>query len=160
MSEFRHIIRVAGVDLDGNKKVEIALTKLKGVGSNISQSVVRVLKIDPDAKLGNLEDADIEKIRKALDNPKEINIPSWMLNRRRDYRTGEDKHVIEAELTMAKREDINRLKNISSYRGIRHGLGLPVRGQKTKSSFRTGGSIGVSRKKIKKQREKLRKERD
>ncbi len=158
MSEFKHIIRVAGVDLDGNKKVALALTKLQGIGINVSRGIVRALDIDPETKFGELDDTTVEEIKNALEDPKEIGIPSWMLNRRKDYETGEDKHVIEADLTMAQREDINRLKRINSYRGIRHGLGLPVRGQKTKSSFRTGGAIGVSRKRIERRRERRRRE--
>ena len=147
MSEFRHIIRVAGVDLDGNKKTALALTGLKGVGINISRSIVKVAGVDPDAKLGTLDDAAVDKIKETLENPTKFNIPTWMYNRRRDYETGKDKHVIEAQLAIAHREDLSRLKKIRSYRGVRHGLGLPVRGQRTKSSFRTGRSMGVSRKK-------------
>ena len=147
MSEFKHIVRIEGVDLDGNKKVELALTGLRGVGMNFSRSIVRVSGIDPNTKLGDLDDASIEKIKEILENPKKFNIPVWMLNRRKDYETGEDKHVFESELAMVKREDINRLKKIRAYRGIRHELGLPVRGQRTKSSFRTGRALGVRRKK-------------
>jgi small subunit ribosomal protein S13 len=147
MSEFRHIIRIAGVDLDGNRTVALALTGVKGIGMNISRGIVRGLGIDPTVKLGTLDDATVEKIKKVLDDPQKAKIPSWMYNRRNDYETGKDTHVIEAQLAISHREDLSRLKRIRSYRGVRHGLGLPVRGQRTKSSFRTGRSMGVSRKK-------------
>jgi small subunit ribosomal protein S13 len=70
-----------------------------------------------------------------------------MFNRRKDYATNEDKHVIESDLMIIKQEDINRLKRIRCYRGIRHELGLPCRGQRTKSTFRRGQTVGVSRRK-------------
>jgi len=146
MNEFRHIIRIEGVDLDGNKKIELALTGLRGVGMNLSRSIIRVSGIDPNVKLGNLDDKSIEKIKNVLENPKKFNIPVWMLNRKKDYETGEDKHIFESQLAIMNRDDINRLKKIRAYRGIRHELGLPVRGQRTKSSFRKGRAIGVSRK--------------
>jgi small subunit ribosomal protein S13 len=95
-----------------------------------------------------LPDEKIEEIEEVLKHPHEHNIPSWMLNRRRDYTTGKDIHLVGADLIMILREDLNRLKKIRSYRGIRHELGLPVRGQRTKSSFRKGRTIGVSRKKV------------
>ncbi len=147
MSEFRHIIRIEGVDLDGNKKVELALTGMKGIGINLSRNIVRASGIDANVKFGDLDDGAVEKIKMVLADPKKFDIPVWMFNRRKDYETGKDRHVFEAQLAIANREDINRLKRIRSYRGIRHGLGLPVRGQRTKSSFRKGRSIGVSRKK-------------
>jgi len=148
MSEFRHIIRIEGVDLDGNKKIELALTGLRGIGMNLSRSIIRVSGIDPNVKLGNLDDKSIEKIKNVLENPKKFNIPVWMLNRKKDYETGEDKHIFESQLAIMNRDDINRLKKIRAYRGIRHELGLPVRGQRTKSSFRKGRAIGVSRRKV------------
>ncbi|MGZ7094973.1 MAG: 30S ribosomal protein S13, partial [Methanobacterium sp.] len=73
------------------------------------------------------------------------NIPDWMLNRRNDYETGETGHLIESDLLMTLREDLNRLKKTRSYKGRRHEVGLPVRGQRTKSTFRKGSSVGVRR---------------
>jgi small subunit ribosomal protein S13 len=70
-----------------------------------------------------------------------------MINRRNDYETGEDKHLIESDLEMCLREDLNRMRKTRSYKGRRHELGLPVRGQRTKSTFRKGSSVGVRRKK-------------
>ncbi|MDP6459896.1 MAG: 30S ribosomal protein S13, partial [Candidatus Hydrothermarchaeota archaeon] len=75
-------------------------------------------------------------------------LPAWLLNRRKDYASGKDIHVTGSELAISLREDLNRLKKIRSYRGIRHERGLPVRGQRTRTSFRRGASVGVTRKKI------------
>jgi len=72
-----------------------------------------------------------------------------MLNRRIDPSTGESKHLVSSELSLAIRSDIDFMKKIRCYKGIRHELGLPVRGQRTKSSFRTGMIVGVTKAKLK-----------
>ncbi|MCX8194480.1 MAG: 30S ribosomal protein S13, partial [Candidatus Pacearchaeota archaeon] len=91
-------------------------------------------------------DADIEKITKLIKNP---NFPGWLLNRRKDIETGADRHLITTDLDLAREFDIRRMKKIKSYKGIRHILGQPVRGQRTKAHFRKGKAIGVSRSKTK-----------
>jgi len=78
-----------------------------------------------------------------IKNPEELNLPNWLRNRRKERDTGENNHLIESELELKEEFDIRRLKEIGSYKGWRHEIGLPVRGQKTKSSFRSGSKIGV-----------------
>ena len=85
------------------------------------------------------EEAVVEEV---LENPQEFGIPEWLLNRRIDYATGETTHLIESDLDMTLRDDLNRMKMIRSYKGKRHEVGLPVRGQRTKSTFRHGSSRG------------------
>ncbi|AEM39825.1 ribosomal protein S13P [Pyrolobus fumarii 1A] len=143
--QFRHIVRVAGTDLDGRLKVPFALAKIKGVGITFAYALCRLLGIDPEKRAGYLTDAEIQKIEQALKDPKAIGIPSWMLNRRKDYETGRDMHLIGAELIYYARQDIERLKRIKSWRGIRHALGLKVRGQRTRTTGRTGMTVGVSK---------------
>ena len=82
----------------------------------------------------------IKQLEEELKNP---DLPEWLLNRRNDRETGEDQHLIESDLELKQEFDIRRLKEIDSYKGWRHKLGLPVRGQKTKSSFRSGSKVGV-----------------
>jgi small subunit ribosomal protein S13 len=147
MTEFKGIVRIFGTDLKGDRSVELALTGIRGIGIMIARGIAHTINVSPQEKLGNLPDEKIEEIEEVLKHPHEHNIPSWMLNRRRDYTTGKDIHLVGADLIMTLRGDLNRLKKIRSYRGIRHELGLPVRGQRTKSSFRKGRTIGVSRKK-------------
>ncbi|ADP77681.1 SSU ribosomal protein S13P [Methanothermus fervidus DSM 2088] len=142
--EFKHIVRLARRDLDGNKNVEEAITGIKGIGKALGKAIARVTGFE-GKKIGYLSDEELEKLEDAIENPGNYGIPSWMFNRKKDYRTGENKHLIEADLEMTIREDINRLKRIRSYRGIRHELGLPVRGQRTKSTFRKGQTVGVKR---------------
>lgn len=147
MTEFKGIVRIFGTDLKGDRSLELALTGIRGIGLMMARGIAHTIEIDPLEKLGNLPDEKIEEIEDVIKNPHEYGLPPWMLNRRRDYDTGEDYHQVGADLIMSLREDLNRLKKARSYRGIRHELGLPVRGQRTKSSFRTGRTLGVSRKK-------------
>lgn len=145
--DFRHLVRVCGFVLNGNLDIVRALSRIKGVGNRVSLAFVRSMNIDPKIKLGSLSEAEVEKIESGIMNL-DKRLPPWMLNRRRDRYTGENMHLIGADLDMAVREDINLQKSIKSYRGIRHSLGLPVRGQRTRTSFRTGTTIGVTRKKV------------
>ncbi|HIP88566.1 MAG TPA: 30S ribosomal protein S13 [Thermococcus paralvinellae] len=147
MADFRHIVRVAGVDLDGNKQLRWALTAIKGIGINFATMVCRVAGLDPFQKAGYLTDEQVKLIEEILESPVEHGIPPWAVNRPKDYETGRYLHSTGAKLVMAWREDINRLRRIRAYRGIRHELGLPLRGQRTKSNFRRGMTVGVKRKK-------------
>ncbi len=144
--EFRYIVRIAGTDIDGRLKTAYGLAEIKGVGYNLAVAICRMLGIDPEKRIGFLTDAEIRKIESALEDPKKIGLPSWMLNRRKDYETGEDKHLIGADLIFVVRQDIEREKRIKSWRGIRHALGLKVRGQRTRTTGRTGITVGVKRK--------------
>ncbi len=143
---FRPLVRVAGVVLDGNRFIGRALMNIKGVGPKISRSVVRSLNLGEKTKLGTLSEKQVEDIEKRLQTLNQL-LPAWMLNRQRDYVTGKSVHLLGPDLDITHREDINIQKKIKSYRGIRHSLNLPVRGQRTRTSFRTGTTIGVSRKK-------------
>lgn len=147
MTEFRHIVRVAGTDLRGDLQIQLALTGLKGVGNMFARSIAIQIGKSPFEKMGDVTDEDVAKMEKILESPQENNIPVWMLNRRKDMETGQDIHVYGSNLAMSLREDVNKLRKIRAYRGIRHESGLPVRGQRTKSSFRKGATLGVRRKK-------------
>ncbi|MHC1579247.1 MAG: 30S ribosomal protein S13, partial [Candidatus Alkanophagales archaeon] len=115
-------------------------------GRRVARAIAISAGIDPDATLGKLSDEEIERLKNALESI-EKRLPSWMLNRRKDLHTGEDRHVLGSELLMTVREDINLLKKIRCYRGIRHELGLKVRGQRTRSTGRKGPAVGFQRKK-------------
>ncbi len=157
MTEFKHIVRIAGTDLDGSKPVYIALKGIKGVSFMFSNAVAKALNIDRRKKLGELSEKEIQKIEEALFNPIKYGIPPFLLNRRKDYATGEDKHLVSSDLELTQDMDIKRLQKIKSYRGIRHALHLPVRGQRTKSGYtrppfrkqRRQMVVGVKRRKVK-----------
>ena len=111
-----------------------------------SNAICNYLNLDRNKKAGALDEKEIKDIENLIENPEKF--PKWLLNRRRDYDTGEDFHLIGSKLKLTNDFDIKRLKKIKSYRGIRHAMGLPVRGQKTRSHFRGGRSVGVQKKKI------------
>ncbi len=146
--EFKYIVRISGTDVDGKKKVPYGLTSIKGIGSRVAKVVCRLAKVDPNKKAGYLTDEEAGKLEDVVKQVDKNNVPEWLMNRRRDPSSGEDHHLISSELIMSLRDDVNRLKKIRSYRGIRHERGLPVRGQRTRSCFRKGTAVGVSRKKV------------
>ncbi len=146
---FRHLVRVANTDLDGSKAIMFGLTGIKGVSIMLSNAILSVSHIPKDKKTGTLDSRDVEELNEILSDLSKYNIPEWMYNRRKDYETGEDKHIISSNLLFTKENDLKRLKKIKSNRGLRHAWRLPVRGQRTKSNFRRskGKVTGVKRKK-------------
>ena len=143
--DFKHLVRISRKDVDGNKKIEQALTEIKGVGLSLSRSICLTLGLNLEEQIGYTSEEDIAKIEELLENPKEYGIPDWMLNRRNDYETGDDLHLIESDLDMTLRDDLNRMRKTRSYKERRHEVGLPVRGQRTKSTFRHSSTVGVSK---------------
>ncbi|MDP2908278.1 MAG: 30S ribosomal protein S13 [Nanoarchaeota archaeon] len=144
--EFNQLVRLCGADIDGNRKLYHALRKIRGVSYSFSNAICQTSKLGHGKKIGMLTDEELKKIEDILTNPLKYDIPSWMLNRRKDYDEGTDKHIISTDVRFKVDFDIKRLKKIKAYKGIRHGLGLPVRGQKTRSHFRTGKTVGVKKK--------------
>lgn len=145
--KLKYIIRVASTDLEGTKPIGQTLTKIKGVSFSMANAICVVSNLNKTKQTGSLTDDEVKKIEEVLKEPKKYNIPSWLLNRQKDYDTGEDLHLNTSNLKLRKEFDIKRLRKIKSYKGFRHGVGLPVRGQKTKSNFRKGKVIGVKKKK-------------
>lgn len=145
-SEGRGIIRIMGTDIPANSTVYCGLTKIKGVSWGVSNAVCHNLEIDRKKKMNELGEKDLEKIGNFLKEPKLL---GFLVNRRRDADTGEDKHLIKTELDLRREFDIRNMKKIRTYKGWRHAMGQPVRGQRTKSHFRKGRSIGVQRSKAK-----------
>jgi small subunit ribosomal protein S13 len=144
--EFRHIVRIRGTDLDGTKKLTHGLTKIKGVGTSLSNAVVKAGGFRPEARLGSLSDAEIAKVEDIISDPTKYSIPPRQLNRRKDAETGRDLHLVTADLTLRTKMDTDFMKNIKTWKGIRHSLGLKVRGQRTKTTGRSGKAVGVKKK--------------
>ncbi|MCS7110602.1 MAG: 30S ribosomal protein S13 [Candidatus Caldarchaeum sp.] len=144
--DFRLIVRVMNTDVDGTLKIPYALANVKGIGVNLGYAVARVAGIDPQMRIGNLSEKQIEKIELIAKNPVKHGIPAWMVNRRFDPVTGENRHLVGADLDLAVKEDIQTMMRTKSWKGIRHSLGLKVRGQRTRTTGRTGMTVGVSRK--------------
>lgn len=145
MAEFRHIVRVAGVDLPGEKRVSNALQKIGGVSVSFANALMKQANIG-EKKAGDLADEEVSALEAVLKDPHGHGIPHWMFNRQKDFDTGNDAHILGVGLAMIKREDVGRLQKTKTYRGVRHALGLRVRGQRTRSSGRKGSTVGVKRK--------------
>ncbi len=107
--------RIAGKEIPDNKKVKISLTYLYGVGDSLSEEILEKVGIDGDKEVSDLSSDELKKIRAII----------------------ESQYTVEGELRQTVKRNIKRLKDIRCYRGIRHKLGLPVRGQRTRHNART-----------------------
>mgnify|MGYP006285155569 CR=1 FL=1 len=106
--------RIEGVDLPRNKRVEIGLTYIFGIGRSRAKEILENTGVDPDTRVQDLTEAEISQLRKEIDN-----------------------YMVEGELRREVKGDIQRLMDIGCYRGLRHRKGLPVRGQRTRTNART-----------------------
>ena len=143
--EIRHIVRVAGRDLDGTKKIVPAIAEIKGVGESYANAMASSLKLDTKSRLGQLSDRQLQQIETALKDAKSLNLPDWFMNRRKDIDSGSTIHRIGSDLDFMIKGDIDREKNILSWRGVRHSFGLKVRGQRTRTTGRKGRTVGVKK---------------
>ena len=107
--------RIAGVDLPREKRIEIGLTYIFGIGRTISNRILESTKVSPDTRVRDLSDEEIARLREVIE---------------RDY-------VVEGDLRRNIAMDIKRMTEINCYRGVRHRKGLPVRGQRTQTNART-----------------------
>ncbi|MHB1262715.1 MAG: 30S ribosomal protein S13 [Thermoplasmatota archaeon] len=146
-ADFRYLVRIVNTDLDGKKPFATALTYVPGVSHRLANVIAKETGIDPKARIGTLKDDQLEKVVEAIEGVQDL-VPVWMLNRRKDIESGEDRHMVGSEITIMLREDLNRLKKIRSWRGHRHERKLPTRGQRTKNNGRFGGAVGVQRKDV------------
>jgi small subunit ribosomal protein S13 len=140
------IVRLANTDLDAKAQLLFALKKIKGISYSIGNCICKVANLNPKTKLKDLTEEQREKLEKIIQDPPSFGIPAHMLNRRKDLETGKDFHLTGADLEMRKKSDIQREIDLKSWKGVRHMFGLPVRGQRTRSSFRKGRAVGVMRK--------------
>ncbi|MBI2449010.1 30S ribosomal protein S13 [Candidatus Pacearchaeota archaeon] len=140
------LVRIMAADIPGNKSVYAGLTRIKGISWGLSNAICKKLGIDRYRKISSLSHDDIKKLEKYAENP---DLPVFLVNRRYDRETGKNMHLFVSDLELVKEFDIKRLKQIRSYRGLRHASGQPVRGQRTKSHFRENRVVGVMKKKVK-----------
>lgn len=143
--DFNFIVRVATTDIDGQKRTVIGLQSIKGVGERVAYTVVKKAGIDQSLRIGSLSDEEVKKIEELVVTYADY-APNWSLNRQMDYESGTDTHFLGTDLSIIQEEDVNRMKMIRSYRGIRHETRKKVRGQRTRSNGRRGLTLGVSRK--------------
>ncbi len=146
--EYRYIVRLADKDIDGQENLLQGFTRVSGVGLRMSKTILAKLGLDPYSRLGYLPEEDIARMEEVLKDPISVGIPEWYVNRQRDRLSGRYLHLTGGDLQFAHRNDIDRLRRIRSWRGVRHSLGLKVRGQHTRTTGRAGMAVGVSRKKV------------
>ncbi len=142
----RGIVRIAESDIMGERKMGIALIGIRGIGQSLSKAIPVAIGIDPNVMIGSLTDEQLQKLEDAVKNPIKYGIPYHMVNRQKDPVTGETMHLLSSELRFTIKSDIDNMRKMRSYKGIRHELGLPVRGQRTRASFRKGKRVGVVKK--------------
>lgn len=143
--EFRHIVRVVGTDVDGSKKVIYGITRIRGMGPSFAAAVVKAAQLKPEMRVGSLTEEEVDRIEDVMANPTKYNLPPRLFNRRKDFETGRDGHLIGPDLTLKVKSDINFMRELRTWKGIRHSLGLKVRGQRTKSTGRKGRAVGVKK---------------
>jgi small subunit ribosomal protein S13 len=146
------IVRISGRDVDGSLNIERALSKVKGVGLNLAHHIALIaeskLSIPKSTAIGTLNESQIEDIEKIIKDPVANNIPWYAINRNKDAETGKDIHVVSNELIFNSRQDVTRDISNKTWRGFRHQYGQKVRGQHTRSTGRTGATIGVTKKSV------------
>ncbi|KAL1991087.1 hypothetical protein VTN49DRAFT_5591 [Thermomyces lanuginosus] len=146
-SNFQYILRLLNTNVDGKQKIMYALTRIKGVGRRYANLVCKKADVDLSKRAGEMTAEELERIVTIIQNPTQYKIPTWFLNRQRDFTDGKSSQLIANVVDSKLREDLERLKKIRSHRGLRHYWGLRVRGQHTKTTGRRGRTVGVSKKK-------------
>ena len=143
--EYQSLVRIRGTSVDGSYIIDMGLSRIRGVGRRLAQALVHVLKLDPLMRTGLLTEEQVIMIENAISDPIKVGVPRWMVNRPKDRRTGEDRHVSGTDILLVKKHDVDRMKKIRSWKGIRHMYGLKVRGQRTRTTGRGGLVIGFDR---------------
>ncbi|MEI7718600.1 MAG: 30S ribosomal protein S13 [archaeon] len=132
--EYVKLVRILQKDIRGDKKLYRGICDIRGISWIFSNAVCKMTGVDRNKKIQDLTQEEIQKIEKFISEPH--GLPGFLFNRRNDRDEGVDKHVYGADLHLQVDFDIKRLKKIKAYKGVRHTLGQPVRGQRTKSHFR------------------------
>ncbi len=150
--DFRGVVRIVGKDIDGHYYLSESLRRVKGIGHALSSALIiaiqRELSISPKTLVGDLTEAQLDAVEEVIKSPGSHGVPSFMLNRQKDFETGENKHLLGTDLIFQQKQDIQREKDTRSWVGWRHSLGQKVRGQHTRTTGRTGMTMGVMRKTI------------
>ncbi len=149
--DLKHLIRVGNTDIEGDQQILYGLTQIKGVDEMFANAMCRLAGIHTQEKAGAVSDELVEELNDIVENPVENGMPAWLVNRRKDIRTGEDKHLLGGDIDFVEDQDIKRMKKAKTYRGMRHTYGLTVRGQRTRGNFRSssGTSLGVQKQQVK-----------
>lgn len=135
---FQHILRILNTNIEGKRKVWVALTSIRGIGRRMAILVCKKAEIDISRRAGELTPEECEKVATIIQSPEKFKIPTFFMNRQRDFKEGLDRHISSNAIDSFMREDIERLKKIRCNRGLRHFWGYKLRGQHTKTTGRYG----------------------
>jgi len=141
------MVRVSNTNIDGKNKIMYAMTAIKGIGRRFSNIVCKKAEVDMNLRAGELTTEQFEKIMAIVADPISYKIPTWFLNRQKDYKDGSYSQIISTQVDTKLREDLERLKKIKNHRGLRHYWGLKVKGQHQKTTGRGRALLGVLRRK-------------
>ncbi|MEM3781661.1 MAG: 30S ribosomal protein S13 [Candidatus Micrarchaeaceae archaeon] len=146
------IVRIAGKDINASYSIPRALDEIKGIGYNLANAIAKVandkLGIDARSSIGSLSEEQLRKLEELLKDPAGFGIPGFMVNHRKGTDTGKDLNFIGTDLLVRLRQDIDKEAKAMTWRGYRHQFGQKVRGQRTRSTGRTGETVGVTKKKV------------
>merc|ERR1711959_355347 len=104
--DFQHILRVLNTNVDGRQKVQYALTSIKGVGRRFANIICKKAEVDLNKRAGELTPDEVERVVTIIQNPRQFKVPDWMLNRKKDYKTGKFSQVVANNLDMKLRDDL------------------------------------------------------
>ena len=147
--DFSYIIRIADTDIDGQKPIVTALTSVKGIGMRTSAIICGLLDLEHTMLAGNMSVELQEQLKSVIEDYATTmgkNESFWMLNRQRDLESGDEVHQFSMDVKMTLKEDIDRLRSVKAYRGVRHATRQKVRGQRGRSNGRRGLTLGVQKK--------------
>jgi small subunit ribosomal protein S18e len=134
-------------NVNGKQKVAFALRGIKGIGRRFAILCCKIAQIDASRRAGELTEEEMNRISDIFAKPLEYGVPKWFLNRQRCIKDGTWSQLFSGMVDTRLREDLERMKKIRKHRGLRHHFGLKVRGQHSKSTGRTGKTLGVTKKK-------------
>ena len=146
------IVRIAGKDVDGSLDIPRALREIKGISFSMAKAMSSMaqekLGISTSTTIGSLNEEQVGRLEALIKEPAKAGVPKFLLNRRKDFESGDDMHVVGNDLIFATRQDVNRDVTLRTWRGMRHQYGQKVRGQHTRSTGRTGATVGVMKKAV------------
>lgn len=159
-SEAVNIVRIAGRDINGKYTIVAALRHIKGISHNLASAIAMLAErnfgIAQSTTIGSLEEAKLAKLETILKDPGKFGVPNYMLNRRKDAENGGDTHLVGTDLIVRIKQDMDSSIKLQSWTGFRRQYGQKVRGQRTRSTGRTGETVGVTKKRIQEEAKKAR----
>lgn len=159
-SEAINIVRIAGRDINGKYTIVHALRHIKGIGNNLAYAIALLAEknfgIAQTTTIGALEESKLAQLESVIKEPGKFGVPNYMLNRRKDAESAGDMHMVGTDLTVRIKQDMDNSIKLQSWTGFRRQYGQKVRGQRTRSTGRTGETVGVTKKRIQEEAKKAR----